>query len=110
MRIVRHEVDSTNETDDCRQKTVIETLEWQLEFSRRSIDTLAKKLREMTAAYHELLEREERAVDGIAYAMLERPVDMGLSEYVEAISEYCSHLRAERDQHLGSLPKASVKI
>jgi hypothetical protein len=95
----------------------IESLECRVDAERRSVETLGHKLREMTTAYHELLDREGEAIEGIAYAMLERPVDMGLLEYVSDLDAYTRKLRLEneelkreRDNHLQGLMRASLKF
>ena len=98
-----------------RHAAEIEKLQCRIDAERRCVETLSQKLREMTTVYHELLDREGEAIEGIAYAMLERPRDCGILEYVEAIRDYCTALRAEneslkleRDRHLQSLLRASV--
>lgn len=81
------------DTELSKLREQVEALELRCTAERRSNDTLARKLREMTSAYHELLDREEKAIEGIALAMLELPKDMGLLEYVSAINEYATKLR-----------------
>lgn len=108
--------ESSPDTDLSRLLARIETLELRCDAERRASDTLARKLREMTSAYHEVLDREAEATEGIALAMLEKPVDMGLLEYVSELDAYTRKLRLqledvkiERDHHLCTLMKLTAK-